>query len=338
MDVPSCPGCRERDARIAAWERRVAELEALVRDLLARLGQNASNSSLPPSANPPSAPPPVVKAQTGKRRGGQPGHPPHLRQLLPPERVTRTESFLPAQCERCQAHLPGGAGPDDPPPLRHQVADLPAVRAEVIEYQGHARTCPGCGQVTQAAIPAAYRAHSIGPALAAALSYLAGCHHVSKRGLEEIAEALFEIPIALGTVANLEREMSAALAPAHAEAVAAVRAAEVKHVDETGWKEAGQRRWLWLAATATVAAFLVHARRNLDALKALLGETMRGFICSDRWATYNAIAARRRQVCWAHTIRTQSLGTLLRQRFAGPRSLGRAVRRRRGEGIRLQPA
>jgi transposase len=338
MDVPSCPGCRERDARIAAWERRVAELEALVRDLLARLGQNASNSSLPPSANPPSAPPPVVKAQTGKRRGGQPGHPPHLRQLLPPERVTRTESFLPAQCERCQAHLPGGAGPDDPPPLRHQVADLPAVRAEVIEYQGHARTCPGCGQVTQAAIPAAYRAHSIGPALAAALSYLAGCHHVSKRGLEEIAEALFEIPIALGTVANLEREMSAARAPAPAEAVAAVRAAEVKHVDETGWKEAGQRRWLWLAATATVAAFLVHARRNLDALKALLGETMRGFICSDRWATYNAIAARRRQVCWAHTIRTQSLGTLLRQRFAGPRSLGRAVRRRRGEGIRLQPA
>jgi hypothetical protein len=29
---------------------------------------------------------------------------------------------------------------------------------------------------------------------------------------------------------------------AHAEALEAVRAPEVKHVDETGWKQAGQRR------------------------------------------------------------------------------------------------
>src|SRR5215510_13939022 len=46
MTEPLCPGCRERDARIAALERRVAEPEALVGDLLARLGQNASTSSL----------------------------------------------------------------------------------------------------------------------------------------------------------------------------------------------------------------------------------------------------------------------------------------------------
>jgi hypothetical protein len=38
MEVLTCLGCRERDARIAALERRVAELEALVRDLMARLG------------------------------------------------------------------------------------------------------------------------------------------------------------------------------------------------------------------------------------------------------------------------------------------------------------
>jgi hypothetical protein len=64
-----CPGCLERDARIAALERGVAELEALVRDLTARLGANASNSSLPPSANPPGAPKPVAKAPTGKKAG-----------------------------------------------------------------------------------------------------------------------------------------------------------------------------------------------------------------------------------------------------------------------------
>jgi len=71
-----CPGCQMRDARIAALEREVADLRAAVRDLQARLGQNASNSSLPPSANPPAAPKPVVKTPTGRRPGGQPGHAP----------------------------------------------------------------------------------------------------------------------------------------------------------------------------------------------------------------------------------------------------------------------
>ena len=51
--------------------RRVAELEAIVRDLQAQLGRHAANSSLPPSANPPSAPKPVVKEPTGRAPGGK---------------------------------------------------------------------------------------------------------------------------------------------------------------------------------------------------------------------------------------------------------------------------
>ena len=70
------------------------------------------------------------------------------------------------------------------------------------------------------------------------------------------------MPIALGTVANLRAEVSDALAPAHAEAVRVVRAAAVKNVDETSWKLAGRLCWLWVAATQTVAAFQIHARRG----------------------------------------------------------------------------
>src|ERR1700684_2548890 len=104
MDRPECPGCRERDARIAELEQRVRALEA-------RLQTNASNASPPPSANPLGAPPPVVKKKSKRRRGGQPGHPPHLKQLLPPERVTRIEPIVPEICGSCQAPLPRGAGP-----------------------------------------------------------------------------------------------------------------------------------------------------------------------------------------------------------------------------------
>jgi transposase len=303
MEVPACSGCRQRDARIAVLERRVAELEATVRDLSARLGTTAANSSVPPSANPLGAPPPVVKKKSKRRRGGQPGHPPHLRQLLPPERVNHLQTFVPHECQHCHAALSAAPHPADPPPTRVQTIELPPVVATVTEYQGHARTCPRCGQVTRAAIPRELTAHRVGPRLTAALSYLAGCHGVSKRGVEEIAAALFDAPVALGTVVNLEQKVSAALAAAHQEAVTAVRQAAVKNADETSWKLRGKLCWLWAAASAGVVAFVIHGRRSAAGLTALLGLEIQGILGSDRWGVYDRVPAEQRQLCWAHLKR-----------------------------------
>src|SRR5271163_3660691 len=178
MEVPICQGCRERDARIAELEQRVAELETLVRDLLSRLGANSTNSSVPPSANPLGARKPVVKKKSKRQRGGQPGHSPYLKQLLPPERVHKVQTFVPRYCEHCHSPLPARPAAVDPAPTRFQTIELPPVVAVVTEYQGHARTCAECGAVTRAAIPRDILAHSVGPRLTATLSYFAGCHGV----------------------------------------------------------------------------------------------------------------------------------------------------------------
>jgi transposase len=303
MDGSNCAGCRERDARIAQLEAEVADLRKAVADLAARLGTNATNSSLPPSANPLDAPKPLKKKKSKKRRGGQKGHPPHLRQLLPSERVSKFVPLVPGQCENCAAPLSAEAQPNDPPPHRFQSIELRPIVTEVTEYQGQARTCTCCGHVTTAVIPADVRAHSIGPRLSATLSYFTGCHGMSKRAVEETSEAIFQAPVAVGTVCNLEQEMSAALATPHEEALQAVRAAAVKGADETSWKIAGKKCWLWAAATANVAAFVIHLQRGALGFKALLGEVVLGVLCSDRWTVYNAVPEKRRQVCWAHLKR-----------------------------------
>ncbi len=97
-----------REARIAELEQRLADMETRIGDLLARLGTNASNSSTPPSANPLGAPKPVVKKKSRRRPGGQPGHRPHVKQLLPPERVHETFVFVPQRCrkELCFINFP----------------------------------------------------------------------------------------------------------------------------------------------------------------------------------------------------------------------------------------
>lgn len=97
--------------------------------------------------------------------------------------------------------------------------------------------------------------------------------------------------------------MSQALDPAYAEAGECVRQAAAKHVDETGWKEANHKAWLWTAATATVAFFVIHARRGWDGLQALLGTTITGIVSSDRWSAYDRLALSCRQICWAHLKR-----------------------------------
>src|SRR5262249_44382876 len=153
--------------------------------------------------------------------------------------------LIPTHCEACQAPLPQQPSAGDPEPTWHQFAELPKVSAVVTEFQGHARTCPCCGHLTREAIPAEIRAHAFGPRLAATLSYLAGSQYVSQRGLEDVSEVVFGVPLSLGSVTALQGQMSQALEPGHQHIAEEVRAAPVKNADETGWKQAGGKRWLW---------------------------------------------------------------------------------------------
>ena len=149
----SCQGCRQRDACIAELEGRVAKLEAKVQDqahLILDLARKLQDKDLPKGAapteehEPKSSKSPPEKAKK-RKPGGQPGHPPHLKQLLPPERVTDTVPIIPRQCQHCRKPLPSKPGANDPEPTRFQVAELPELKAKITEYQGHARTCPCCG-------------------------------------------------------------------------------------------------------------------------------------------------------------------------------------------------
>jgi transposase len=283
----------------AALRARVCELEARIRELEARLGKSSGNSSRPPSSDPPGAPPPALPKRTGRKRGGQPGHQKHSRPLVPPERVTRTIVVKPQECRRCGGALEG----DDPDPYRHQVAEVPKVVASVEEYQLHTLDCPTCGISTRATLPPGVPSGQFGTRLQAMVAVCSGAYRMSKRGIEEMVEDFFDVPIALGSIANLERATSEAVAVPVEEVARAIREQPVVHADETGWFEGSKRAWLWAAVSTHMALFLVRLSRGAKVAKELLGAAFTGILISDRWSAYGWVDTARRQVCWAHLLR-----------------------------------
>src|SRR5205085_6166138 len=126
MDAPTCQGCRELQAKVAELEVKLQEQAKLIVELARKL----QDKDLPKSGTPGQpvkTAKPAAKKPTGNKPGGQPGHSPHVKQLLPPERVTQTVPIVPEQCVHCQHALSAKAGTDDPAPTRSHVADLPVL-------------------------------------------------------------------------------------------------------------------------------------------------------------------------------------------------------------------
>jgi transposase len=115
--------------------------------------------------------------------------------------------------------------------------------------------------------------------------------------------ALVGLEVSTSTLSSAERHLSEALAPVYEQARKAVSSAPALHMDETGSRREGKRSWMWLAASATMAVFLVSAGRGIKAFEALVGRAFGGLLTSDRWHVYNRHEVSLRQLCWAHLLR-----------------------------------
>src|ERR1700734_1378863 len=92
---------------LASKDRRIAELEALVAELLRRLGLDSTNSSKPPSSDglkKKPRPPRSLRGKSGKTSGGQEGHAGDtLRQVAQPDFVVPHEACV---CRHCRPKAP----------------------------------------------------------------------------------------------------------------------------------------------------------------------------------------------------------------------------------------
>ncbi len=286
-------------SQIALMQEQIARLENEVARLREQVNKNSHNSSKPPSSdglqkrNYPKPEP------SGEKKGGRKGHHGHGRKLKTGQEVNKVVKSVPTVCAECGALLLG----EDPDPERHQVSEVPKIKAVVVEYQRHSLDCLVCGYRNRAEWPAGMPKGSFGERLQALIGYLGGRFGVSQRDMVELLGTVFQVEISLGSIPAQERRVSRALKQPVAAALKYVQAQKAVNLDESSWPELTQKFWLWVCATPRVTVFRIFKDRSALGAEQLLGSHFSGSVGSDRYSAYNWLDPRCRQACWAHLKR-----------------------------------
>lgn len=174
---------------------RIAELEAEVVELRARLNQHSQNSSKPPSSDPPSAPPWPARAPRGRQAGGQKGHPRHERPTPDPDHIDAVRVHFPSQCPSCQTDL-AERRQDACAPQIQFAWELPEIRPSSppisITPSAVRAVAPGDRRA-----PAGCGAGAFGVRATAGVALLHGDHHLSHRAVTRLFADFFGFPISL---------------------------------------------------------------------------------------------------------------------------------------------
>lgn len=295
--------------RIADAEKQISDAEKQISDLERQLAlrlQNSTTSSKPPSSDGLAGGPRERgrRKKSKRKAGGQPGHAGAHRLLVPAERVDEIRSVLPPQCRQCGHALPQRLeqADMDGSPRRHQVTELPPIRARIIEYQCHSVICPECGESTRAALPEEL-AGQFGPQLTALIAYLTVVCRMPRRVVEALLKQALEIDISLGSTQKCWEEASQAVAPSCQELEQRLKNEPVLNADETGWRTNGGKRFLWAFVAARYIVYTIAATRGSQVLIRMLGSVFEGILCSDRFSAYLKYHRGRAQFCWAHLKR-----------------------------------
>jgi len=288
----------EQAAELEQLKARIADLELQ----LARAKKDSSTSSKPPSSD--IVKPKSKRQKPGRRkkpkRGAQPGHQRQLREPLPPERIDETIDY---EINDDEVQRLGLTPTGDFDLIQH--IELPETPVHVTEHRltiyqdaSGQRYLPDCPEL---------KGPIFGPRLLATIGWLKSVGHCSYSTVEAWMEDVLQVPVSRGYLAKLcTGTISASLADAYDELVAAIPRQEQLGSDETSIKDNGKRHWIWCITAATFSVFHIAATRSRQVLEKLVGPEFAGYLNFDYFSANCSFAWNywiKAQYCWAHLIR-----------------------------------
>ena len=300
----------DKDAIIEKLTRQVALLIERVRQLeqenimlkerIAQLEKNSSNSSKPPSGD--IVKPPQIYRISGKKRncGGQPGHTKFSRK---PFELDEVDEVIEYELEDKEAA--GLKAPDEW--FIIQQIELPEKMYRVIEHRARKYLDPLTGKIIIADMPDEIRKGGLfGAGMTAAVAFMKGACHMSYTTIQQFFKELVQLDISGGMLCKSVQKVCGALQPAYQKMVERLRHYEQTGIDETGHNDNGKLHWTWCFDTSDFSLFRIDKSRGSEALEIMPGKDFDGIICADYRGAYRKYARLfdvRVQYCMAHLIR-----------------------------------
>lgn len=308
MDVPSCNGCRQRDAVIADLQARAARLEAevarqqqavqrleaTVRRLTERLAsyepevRREARSGDAPSGTAGASY--SVDAENRRRRHRR------RRQKSPGRRPTELKF---ADAERVEDVYPHGVHHGDCRLVRERavwrLADGRAVRVGYRVFAG-----PGGDEPR---IPGVTPRCEYGIEILVVLAFLVYVIGISLDKACAVLAFFCQLPLSKSQADALLRQLARHWEGEFDLLCALLAHAAVVHLDETGWKVGDAGCSLWVFAAQLQRVFVFGCHKDDDTLDAMLPpDVFTGIGISDDAAVYRGRFVRG-QKCWAHLLR-----------------------------------
>ena len=289
----------EQVALNAQLRQRIAELEFRI----SQLEKNSGNSSKPPSSD--IVKPPKDKDRRRKKKiGAQKGHQQNLRTPFSEDQIDKTIELKLESCPKCGGTLKA----TNAPPKKHQQVELVAKPFIVTEYQQQQYWCEHCQCSHDAPLPVEVKRTGLfGKHLIALTAHLKGRCHMSFTTMQCFYADAMGLKVSRGFLTKQIRKASEALKNSYDKLVEQLPQEEHLHIDETGSKENGKRRWTWCFRAKDFTVFHIDSSRSSEVLETILGKTYSGIISCDFFSAYQKFAKKKSkaslQLCWAHLIR-----------------------------------
>jgi transposase len=288
----------ELQATIQSQAKEISNLQAQVTQLIARLDQNSTNSSKPPSSDPPHLPKPPrypTRIPSLKLSGGQHKHKGTTLSRFPESKV---DKIIEIACYR-----PTTSGIKPGTILKsYQEVDI-VFSSHVTEYRLIAtnKTTVGNLSTLNATLPNPKATNIIySPNIQALVTYLIIEHAISEDRTKRIFNDLFGIPLSSGFISAQPPKLQLLSQGIVNSIQEKLLNQEVLGIDETFVKLSGKTGYIWNTHSTNYSYFQASENRKATNIQWLL--PYKGTLIHDRYSLYNQINCNH-QVCTIHLQR-----------------------------------
>ena len=228
-----------------ALSETIKELQETIRELQRQLNQNSQNSSKPPSSDGFNKPNPQSQRQkSGKKQGGQKGHPGS--HMVIPHEPDEFRKHLPKRCMSCP-HLNECVLRDNVFTCGEKRYEVNAViTTKVTEHQTiRVSSCPCSGEALSGEFPEGIRAYvQYGDSVSVLAGLLSTYGAVSTMRIHVLLGSLLGVSLSTGTITSMVSKCAQKVGNTLETIKSMLIGAKVANFDETGTDVSGKTIWV----------------------------------------------------------------------------------------------